>query len=86
MRETRFRDFSTPEGKVVPAPSPRLLEIHAACAQVAHLSGAAEILDEFYRDDCDRVELSRSPWDMSFDPSGAAVLERALRRFQVGGT
>ena len=79
MREIRFRDLSTSEGKVIPAPNPKLLEIHAACAQVAHLSGAAGILNEFY------TELSRSPWDMSFDPSGAAVLERALRRFQVGG-
>ena len=50
VREVRFRDFTTSEGKNIPAPSPQLLEIHAACAQIAHMSGAAEVLDEFYGD------------------------------------
>lgn len=31
-------------------PSPELLALHAACAQVAHMSGAAEHLEETFRD------------------------------------
>ena len=85
VREVRFRNFTTSESKNIPAPSPKLLAIHAACAQIAHMSGAAGVLDEFYRDDGERAELTRAPWDMSFDAAGAAVLERALRRMQVGG-
>ena len=34
------------EHQVLPLPSPRYLEIHAACCQVAHMSGAAD----YYRD------------------------------------
>lgn len=33
-----------------PVPSPKYLAIHAACAQVAHLSGAAKCIDKFYED------------------------------------
>ena len=51
VREVRFSDFTTSEGKNIPAPSPKLLEIHAACAQIAHMSGAAEVLDELYGGD-----------------------------------
>ena len=75
----------TSDGEEIPPPSPTLLAIQAACAQVAHMSGAAEILDEFYRDDDALKALSHSPLDMSFNADSAAVLERALRRIQVGG-
>ncbi|KAL4250487.1 hypothetical protein ABKN59_006960 [Abortiporus biennis] len=34
----------------IPPPHKRLLEIHAACAQIAHMSGAAQVLDEFTRE------------------------------------
>ena len=85
VREIRFRNSTTPEGKNIPAPSPKFLAIHAACAQIAHMSGAAKVLDELYRDDGEQAELSRTSWDMSFDPVGAAFLERALRRIQNGG-
>ena len=76
----------TSDGEEIPPPSPTLLAIQAACAQVAHMSGAAEILDDLYRDDDALAALSRTPWDMSFNADSAAVLERALRRVQVGGT
>ncbi|KAJ8475089.1 hypothetical protein ONZ51_g6793 [Trametes cubensis] len=33
----------------LPLPSPRYLEVHAACCRVAHMSGAAEYLDLIYR-------------------------------------
>ncbi|KZP20503.1 hypothetical protein FIBSPDRAFT_742124, partial [Athelia psychrophila] len=31
-------------------PDPRYLKLHAACAQVAHLSGAAKYIDNILRD------------------------------------
>ncbi|KAJ7883630.1 hypothetical protein B0H14DRAFT_2434813 [Mycena olivaceomarginata] len=34
----------------LPLPEPRLLALHAVCVRVAHMSGAAEALDEFDRD------------------------------------
>ncbi|KAJ7755330.1 hypothetical protein DFH07DRAFT_821852 [Mycena maculata] len=39
-----------PDGTKYPLPDPRLLALHAVCARVAHMSGAAEVLDEFDRD------------------------------------
>lgn len=33
----------------LPLPSPRYLEIHAACCRIAHLSGAAEYIDNLLR-------------------------------------
>jgi hypothetical protein len=34
----------------LPVPSPELLALHAACAKVAHLSGAGEYIDKLDRD------------------------------------
>lgn len=34
----------------LPLPDPRLLALHAACVRVAHMSGAAQTLDELDRD------------------------------------
>jgi hypothetical protein len=42
--------FTTPDPVKLPVPSPTYLAIHAACAKVSHLSGAAECIDYFYRD------------------------------------
>lgn len=39
----------------LPLPEPRLLALHAVCVRVAHMSGAAEALDELDRD----VEATR---------------------------
>ena len=37
--------FSTDDPVNLPVPSPNYLALHAACAKVAHLSGAAEYID-----------------------------------------
>ncbi|KAI6016657.1 hypothetical protein BKA83DRAFT_4333821 [Pisolithus microcarpus] len=41
--------FSTPDAEQYPLPNPTYLAIHAACAKVAHLSGAAEHIEEILR-------------------------------------
>jgi hypothetical protein len=38
--------FVSSQPELLPLPDPRLLKIHAACAEVAYLSGAAEYIDE----------------------------------------
>ncbi len=46
-------------GKPVPAlPDPDLIGLHAACARVAHLSGAAEYFDRLERDVEDATVLA----------------------------
>ncbi|KAJ7628638.1 hypothetical protein FB45DRAFT_719139, partial [Roridomyces roridus] len=37
-------------GQTIPPPSSILLGLHAACARIAHMSGAGAILDDFDRD------------------------------------
>jgi hypothetical protein len=56
----------------VPLPSSKLLALHATCARVAHMSGAAEYLNF-----CDR-EREFAP-ELKADGSMAMVLEEALR-------
>ncbi|KJA13903.1 hypothetical protein HYPSUDRAFT_470268 [Hypholoma sublateritium FD-334 SS-4] len=68
--------FTTPDPVKFPVPSPTYLAIHAACAEVAHLSSAAECIDRFYRDMGEGTTL---------DPGGASanILEEAIRELQV---
>lgn len=83
LPEVRFQEVQY-KGEVIPPPSATLLALHAACAQIAHLSGAAEVLEEYYKDVEELHGLSCHPLDMSYNPSGAAALEEALYKVQVG--
>ncbi|KAI0261955.1 hypothetical protein BC834DRAFT_1043708 [Gloeopeniophorella convolvens] len=85
LQRISFQENMSPDGDVVPPPSPVLLKLHAACAKIACVSGAAEVLDDFYRDSEPMGGLSVSYQDMSFNPAGAAELVRALNRVQLGG-
>jgi hypothetical protein len=42
--------FTTSDPVLLPLPSPQLLALHAACAQVAHLSGAREYINKYYEE------------------------------------
>ncbi|KAK0203364.1 hypothetical protein DFS33DRAFT_1261934, partial [Desarmillaria ectypa] len=42
--------FTTLDNENLPVPSETLLALHAACAKVAHFSGAAEYIDKLVRD------------------------------------
>jgi hypothetical protein len=70
--------FTTPDPVKLPVPSPVYLAIHAACAKVAHLSGAAEYIDNVSRDMEDMRTL---------DPHGSSsdVLEHAIFQLQASG-
>ena len=57
-------------------PDPRLLALHAACARVAHMSGASEAFDEFERD----IEDTRV---LALDGSSARLLDHFLTPFAV---
>jgi len=52
-------------------PDRRLLTLHAVCARVAHMSGAAEVIDELDRD----VEEIRV---LAFDGSSARLLDHIM--------
>ncbi|KAF8500041.1 hypothetical protein BU17DRAFT_59091 [Hysterangium stoloniferum] len=62
----------------LPLPDPRYLEIHAACARVCHLSGAAEYINKYEREMEDIQVLST-------DGASADILHYALQSlsFQV---
>ena len=87
LPQVRFRPHTvtTPDGPgvEVPPPSRTLLEIHASCAKVAHLSGAAGVLRDFYAEE-DRFYSYEPHQDMSPNPAAAEELVRTLRRAQVG--
>lgn len=70
--------FTTPDPEKLPVPSRVYLGIHAACARVAHLSGAAECIDKFYSDMDDSTTL---------DPDGASamMLEHAIFQLEACG-
>jgi hypothetical protein len=56
----------------LPLPNPRYLELHAAAAKVAHLSGAADYIEKTLRD----LETVRV---LSEDGSSAELLKSALQ-------
>lgn len=70
--------FKAPDSVKFPVPSVAYLAIHAACAKVAHLSGAGAYIDKFYRDMDDSTTL---------DPSGASaeMLKHAIFELQAAG-
>ena len=78
-----FHAYLNEDGVVVEPPNPVLLALHAASAQVAHLSGAAKVLDEIDRETEPIWGLSASPVDMSVCLTSAAELVRALQMAQV---
>jgi len=55
-------------------PNPKLLALHAACAWVAHMSGAAKAFDEF---ECD-VKDARI---LAFDGSSVPLLDHLMTPF-----
>jgi len=60
----------------LPLPDPRYLALHAACARVAHLSGAAEYIDDVNRDIDTTLVLAK-------DGSSARLLAEAMSRIAI---
>ena len=80
MRETITfvkRDY---EGQTIEPPSHLLLRLHAACAKVYHLSGAAEVPDEDDEDIEPFRLMSTSFTRSDVNPAAAEALNRALLR------
>ncbi|KAJ7491929.1 hypothetical protein FB451DRAFT_1022351, partial [Mycena latifolia] len=67
----------------IPPPSSVLLGLHAACTRIAHMSGAAAILDEFDRDIPPTAVLTQGFPDMQADPVAAQELAHALHHLAV---
>lgn len=61
----------TPQVEKVPPPDSYLLALHATCARVTHMSGAAEFFDQLQRD----VEDTRV---LAFDGSSAPLLSNLI--------
>ena len=64
-----FVTFSYDDEELLP--DPQLLDLHAVCARVAHMSGAAEALNKLERDIEDTVDLAS-------DGSSASLLDHVL--------
>ena len=63
--------FTSSDPTGLPVPSSELLALHAACAKVAHLSGAGEQIDKFDRD-LDDLGI------LALDGSSSSILSHAL--------
>ncbi|KAF9472839.1 hypothetical protein BDN70DRAFT_844095 [Pholiota conissans] len=76
----RSHTFHDDDGNtiVIPPPHPSLIALHAICAQVAHISGAAEQLAELYPDS----DLDPGPSVMT-QPNASAKLVRKLKLLQL---
>jgi len=68
-------DFSS-NYEDVPPPHPQMLALHAICARVAHMSGAAEFLDKLK---LDAEETSV----LAFDGSSAHLLCNLISPYSV---
>ncbi|KAJ7656301.1 hypothetical protein DFH06DRAFT_469170 [Mycena polygramma] len=64
--------------EVVEPPSPALLALHAACARVACMSGAADALKEFDKEVEPHRVLSMGLRDMAYNARAAREMDRAL--------
>ena len=68
--------FTSSDPLVYPYPSQELLKLHAACAKVAHLSGAGEYIDSLDRD-ADDMDV------FATDGSSSAILTHALSKSKL---
>jgi hypothetical protein len=66
----------TSNDPLFPLPSPEYLRLHAACAQVANLSGAGEYIDQVFRE----MEETRM---LAHDGTSAEALSTALLGIHV---
>jgi len=75
---SEYVTFTTPDPVNYPLPNPQYLAIHAACAKVAHMSGAAATIDK-YHDDGDDGQTS--------DPIGVPelVAKHAASKMPIAG-
>ena len=71
-----FKAHTLPNGETIEPPSPQLLALHAACTQIAQMSGAAGILEETFQD-TDDIPL------MTAADNSATVLSHALKKVQL---
>ncbi|KAJ6486672.1 hypothetical protein C8R45DRAFT_995488 [Mycena sanguinolenta] len=78
-----FQERRFSNGHTISPPSPVLLALHAACAHIAHMSGAAEILEEFDRDIPPSAGLALGFTSMDPNPVAAHDLSHALHRLSV---
>ncbi|KAF9550037.1 hypothetical protein CPC08DRAFT_699393 [Agrocybe pediades] len=70
--------FTTPNPDKLPVPTPAYLAIHAACAQVAQLSGAAKYINKIDQDVEEGTVLNSNG-------SSAGLLDHALRGLHIAG-
>ena len=66
--------FTTEDPENLPLPSPEYLKIHAACAKIAHMSGAGEYIDQILEELEDAKVLSE-------DGASAELLKHLLTPF-----
>jgi len=70
-----FQTYTLPNGKKIEPPSPQLIALHAVCVKIAHMSGAAEHLEETFRD--------TEPLPVMTAPNAANEPVHALKKIQL---
>ena len=81
VHDTDLVGFPRPAAENLSLPSPRYLELHAACCKVAHMSGAAEYLDKVVRDLESLGVLSEDSDGGSADVLVQAIISRLVAPF-----
>ncbi|KAA1472924.1 hypothetical protein DENSPDRAFT_839317 [Dentipellis sp. KUC8613] len=66
-------EFTTPDPVRRPLPDPRYLKLHAACARIAHMSGAAQCIDQILHEE----EVTKV---LAFDGGSSELLDHILMR------
>ncbi|KAJ7130207.1 hypothetical protein C8R44DRAFT_850221 [Mycena epipterygia] len=83
MREQITFQARMYKGEMILPPSADLLQLHASCAHIAHLSGAAGVLDEYERETTPFKFMTTSHICTDVNTFAADELNRALCRVQV---
>lgn len=68
----------TTSDDTLPLPNPEYLALHALAAQLAHMSAAAEYLDEFYRDSEEIRVLANNDGSVDLLMTKLQVLSRCV--------
>ncbi|KZW02348.1 hypothetical protein EXIGLDRAFT_759852 [Exidia glandulosa HHB12029] len=75
----KFKTGTISRDTIIPPPDPQLIALHAACAGIAHMSGAADYIQDIFREPEPVDEMTSPYYDASHE------LSRALKAIILQG-